>query len=60
MESLDQIWRDYHNGLLSFIRRRVGAPDLAEDILQGVFVKAHSRLNALADDRILRRRRAQG
>ena len=60
MESLDQIWRDYHNGLLSFIRRRVGAVDLAEDILQDVFVKAHSRLNTLADDRILRRRRAQG
>src|SRR5262245_57862166 len=53
MESLDQIWRDYHNGLLSFIRRRVGAVDLAEDILQDVFVKAHSRLDTLADaDRI--------
>ena len=53
MESLDQIWSDYHNGLLSFIRRRVGAADLAEDILQDVFVKAHSRLDTLADaDRI--------
>lgn len=49
MESLDQIWHDYHSGLLSFIRRRVGAADLAEDILQDVFVKAHSRLNTLAD-----------
>jgi RNA polymerase sigma-70 factor (ECF subfamily) len=46
MESLDQIWRDYHSGLLSFIRRRVGAADLAEDILQDVFVKAHSRLDS--------------
>jgi hypothetical protein len=27
MESLDQIWRDYHEGLLGFIRRRVGAAD---------------------------------
>jgi RNA polymerase sigma-70 factor (ECF subfamily) len=53
MELLDQIWRDYHRGLLGFIRRRVGAADLAEDILQDVFVKAHSRLNTLADaDRI--------
>jgi DNA-directed RNA polymerase specialized sigma24 family protein len=53
MESLDQIWRDYHSGLLSFIRRRVGAADLAEDILQDVFVKAHSRLDTLANaDRI--------
>jgi RNA polymerase sigma-70 factor, ECF subfamily len=53
MESLDQIWRDYHRGLLGFIRRRVGAADLAEDILQDVFVKAHSRLDTVADaDRI--------
>ena len=49
MESLDQIWRDYRNELLGFIRRRVGAADLAEDILQDVFVKAHSRLDTLAD-----------
>jgi RNA polymerase sigma-70 factor (ECF subfamily) len=53
MESLDQIWRDYHSGLLSFIRRRVDAADLAEDVLQDVFVKVHSRLDTLANtDRI--------
>jgi RNA polymerase sigma-70 factor (ECF subfamily) len=53
MESLDQIWRDYHDGLLGFIRRRIGAADLAEDVLQDVFVKAHSRLDTLANaDRI--------
>ncbi len=53
MESLDQIWRDYHEGLLGFIRRRVGAADMAEDVLQDVFVKAHSRLDTLANaDRI--------
>ncbi|HEX5081353.1 MAG TPA: hypothetical protein VFY40_04870 [Blastocatellia bacterium] len=50
MESLDQIWRDYQSALLSFIRRRVGAADLAEDILQDVFVKAH--LTALSPDSI--------
>jgi RNA polymerase sigma-70 factor, ECF subfamily len=53
MESLDQIWRNYHSGLLSFIRRRVAAADLAEDILQDVFVKAHSRMDTLLNaDRI--------
>jgi RNA polymerase sigma-70 factor, ECF subfamily len=46
MES-DKIWRDYHRELLSFIRRRVGADDLAEDILQDVFVKVHTRLDTL-------------
>src|SRR5438309_2255004 len=45
MESLDQIWRDYRSGLLSFIRRRIDSADLAEDILQDVFVKAHSRMD---------------
>jgi len=49
MELLDQIWLDYHSGLLGFIRRRVGDADLAEDILQDVFVKAHSRLDTLAN-----------
>jgi RNA polymerase sigma-70 factor (ECF subfamily) len=53
MESLDQIWRDYHSGLSGFIRRRIGDAELAEDILQDVFVKAHSRLDTLANaDRI--------
>jgi RNA polymerase sigma-70 factor, ECF subfamily len=53
MESLDQIWRNYHSGLLGFIRRRVDDADLAEDILQDVFVKAHSRLDTLANqDRV--------
>ncbi|HEX5081865.1 MAG TPA: hypothetical protein VFY40_07465 [Blastocatellia bacterium] len=45
MESLDQIWRNYHSELLSFIRRRIAAADLAEDILQDMFVKAHSRMD---------------
>jgi RNA polymerase sigma-70 factor, ECF subfamily len=45
---LDQIWYEYHTGLLSFIRRRVDVDDLAEDILQDVFIKAHSRLDTLA------------
>jgi RNA polymerase sigma-70 factor, ECF subfamily len=50
---LDKIWRDYHRELLSFIRHRVGADDLAEDILQDVFVKAHTRLDTLTNqDRI--------
>ena len=53
MKSSNQIWHDYHLSLLGFIRRRVGAADLAEDLLQDVFVKVHSRLDTLADaDRI--------
>jgi RNA polymerase sigma-70 factor, ECF subfamily len=46
---LDKIWREYHRELLSFIRYRVGADDLAEDILQDVFVKVHTQLDTLAN-----------
>jgi RNA polymerase sigma-70 factor, ECF subfamily len=44
---LDQIWHQYHTSLLSFIRRRVDVDDLAEDILQDVFIKAHLQLDTL-------------
>lgn len=39
MKTSEQIWRDYHAGLLSFISHRVNNRDLAEDLLQDVFVK---------------------
>lgn len=45
--SSEEIWKAYHGGLLSFIRYRVGDADLAEDILQNVFVKIHSKLDTL-------------
>ncbi|MEW6210855.1 MAG: RNA polymerase sigma factor SigZ [Acidobacteriota bacterium] len=48
MQATERIWQDYHNQLLSFIRRRVRDTDMAEDILQDVFVKIHSRLDTLA------------
>ncbi len=54
MTSSEQIWRDYHNGLLSFIRRRVGDSHTAEDLLQDVFVKIHSRLDTLSDEERIR------
>jgi RNA polymerase sigma-70 factor (ECF subfamily) len=54
MTSSEQIWRDYHNGLLSFIRRRVGDGHTAEDLLQDVFVKIHSRLDTLSNEERIR------
>jgi RNA polymerase sigma-70 factor (ECF subfamily) len=47
MKSVEQIWHAYHSGLLSFIRYRVGDAALAEDLLQDVFLKIHSRLDTL-------------
>lgn len=49
MNTSEQIWQDYHNNLLNFISHRVGNRDLAEDLLQEVFIKIHSRLDSLSD-----------
>jgi RNA polymerase sigma-70 factor (ECF subfamily) len=37
----EAIWREFHDGLLGFIRRRVPSHELAEDILQEVMVRIH-------------------
>jgi DNA-directed RNA polymerase specialized sigma24 family protein len=34
MNSIEQIWREYHHRLHSFIQSRVGDPATADDILQ--------------------------
>lgn len=49
MISSDKLWKDYYFNLLSFIRKRVTTNEIAEDILQDVFLKVHTRLNTLAD-----------
>jgi RNA polymerase sigma-70 factor (ECF subfamily) len=49
MNTSEQIWLNYHTGLLNFICHRVGNRDLAEDLLQDVFVKIHTRLDSLSD-----------
>ena len=47
MQSAEQIWREQRSALFSYIRRRVGDGDLAEDLLQEVFVRIHTRLATL-------------
>jgi RNA polymerase sigma-70 factor (ECF subfamily) len=41
---------DNHREFLSFIERRVGRRDLAEDILQAAFVRSLGQLETLAED----------
>ena len=43
----EQLWRQMHQRLLSFIRQRVRSADDAEDILQDVFVRIHTNLGHL-------------
>jgi len=45
-----QIWDDFHRRLRAFILGRVPDPADADDILQDVFVKLHTRLGTLRDE----------
>lgn len=47
MDSTEQIWQEYHNRLHGFIQSRVGDTSLADDILQDVFARIHSRIDSL-------------
>lgn len=47
--TLEHIWHEFADRLRKFIRRRVGDPQTAEDLLQDVFVKIQGRLDQLHD-----------
>lgn len=49
MNSIEQIWREYHHKLHSFIQSRIGDASTADDILQEVFARIHSRIDTLRD-----------
>ncbi|WP_421918972.1 RNA polymerase sigma factor SigZ [Marinifilum sp.] len=48
---VERIWNIYHKQLLSFIQKRVSDSVLAEDILQEVFIKIHSKIDSLQEDK---------
>jgi RNA polymerase sigma-70 factor, ECF subfamily len=43
----EDIWLKYHANLLAFIRKRINDTVAAEDLLQDVFVRIHSRIDTL-------------
>ena len=43
----ERVWKEYHSKLLAFIAKRVDDHSVAEDILQNVFEKIHSRMDSL-------------
>lgn len=53
MNALDKpiiaIWDEFGAGLRRFIGARVGSDEIADDILQDVFIKIHTRLDTLQD-----------
>ena len=51
MTHIDNIWREFSNNLREFILKRTSDESVADDILQEVFVKIHSRIDTLKDVR---------
>jgi RNA polymerase sigma-70 factor, ECF subfamily len=43
----EQLWEQFSAPLQQFIRRRIRDPHSAEDILQDVFLKIHTRIDTL-------------
>lgn len=51
--NLESIYTEFHSKLRNFIAGRVSDPDAAEDILQDVYLKIHSKIDGLrAEDRL--------
>lgn len=48
-QKTERIWEDFSDQLRQFIRNRIKDDALAEDLLQDVFVKIHSRVDTLQD-----------
>ena len=49
----DQIWKEFNEELLGFIKSRVNVDEVSKDILQEVFIKIHKGVNSIKNqDRI--------
>jgi RNA polymerase sigma-70 factor (ECF subfamily) len=53
MNTTEAIWSKYHSDLLAFIRKRINDKVEAEDILQDIFVRIHSRIGSLENSSAL-------
>ncbi|AGF78021.1 RNA polymerase, sigma subunit, SigZ [Desulfocapsa sulfexigens DSM 10523] len=52
MKSTENIWHEYHMKLTAFIRGKV-AEDVVDDLLQDVFIKIHTRIDSLKENKKL-------
>lgn len=49
----EKIWHEFHHKLKDFIRKRVSDDEAAQDLLQDVFLKIHSNIDTLRDEKKL-------
>lgn len=54
MDVLETQWVTHQKSLLTFIRKRVGSRDVAEDILHDVFIKFYTKFSTIADHSMIR------
>lgn len=54
MDNTAKIWKEYHSKLLSFINGHINDRLAADDILQDVFVRIHSKLGTLKETNNIR------
>ncbi len=47
--TIEQIWQQFHEQFYHFILKRVSHPEIAEDLLQEVFLKIHRSIDSLDD-----------
>lgn len=50
MVTTTNIWQEFHQQLFNFINKRVKDKDIANDILQDVFIKIHLKLETLSHE----------
>ncbi|MCH2176162.1 MAG: RNA polymerase sigma factor SigZ [Lentisphaeria bacterium] len=49
-QNIEELWDEFHDRLLAFIRSKVNNQQDAEDILQQVFIKIHKKINTVQDE----------
>jgi len=48
--AVEEVYERFDAGLRGFVSARVLDPDAAEDVLQDVYLKIHSRIDTLEDE----------
>lgn len=53
MQKFEDIWKDYHHKLYSFVNKRVSDPAIAEDLLQDILIKVSAKIETLENTKKL-------
>ena len=50
----NQVWETYHQDIRQFLLSRVKNEAIADDVLQDTFIKIHTKLESLQDEKKLK------